>query len=50
MVDLTCMRDAMKELGSDPNKINPLVCKLSIIMLFFFFFILSTNEFHLLGF
>ncbi|KAG6637606.1 hypothetical protein CIPAW_11G190200 [Carya illinoinensis] len=25
VVDLACMRDAMKELGSDPNKINPLV-------------------------
>ncbi|KAI9080170.1 hypothetical protein K1719_037848 [Acacia pycnantha] len=25
VVDLACMRDAMKELGSDSNKINPLV-------------------------
>ncbi|XP_009382046.2 aconitate hydratase, cytoplasmic [Musa acuminata AAA Group] len=25
VVDLACMRDAMKNLGSDPNKINPLV-------------------------
>ncbi|CAL9780657.1 unnamed protein product [Musa acuminata subsp. burmannicoides] len=25
VVDLACMRDAMKKLGSDPNKINPLV-------------------------
>ncbi|WOL09715.1 aconitate hydratase, cytoplasmic-like [Canna indica] len=25
VVDLACMRDAMKRLGSDPNKINPLV-------------------------
>ncbi|XP_040986200.1 aconitate hydratase, cytoplasmic-like [Juglans microcarpa x Juglans regia] len=25
VVDLACMRDAMKELGSDPNKIDPLV-------------------------
>ncbi|XP_042470514.1 aconitate hydratase, cytoplasmic-like [Zingiber officinale] len=25
VVDLACMRDAMKQLGSDPNKINPLV-------------------------
>lgn len=25
MVDLASMRDAMKELGSDPDKINPLV-------------------------
>lgn len=27
MVDLACMRDAMKKLGADPNKINPLVCE-----------------------
>ena len=26
VVDLACMRDAMKNLGSDPQKINPLVC------------------------
>lgn len=25
VVDLACMRDAMKNLGSDSNKINPLV-------------------------
>lgn len=25
MVDLACMRDAMNRLGSDSNKINPLV-------------------------
>ncbi|KAM3696408.1 hypothetical protein ACJW31_06G036400 [Castanea mollissima] len=25
VVDLACMRDAMKKLGADPNKINPLV-------------------------
>uniref|UniRef100_A0A8R7PNK0 Aconitase/3-isopropylmalate dehydratase large subunit alpha/beta/alpha domain-containing protein n=1 Tax=Triticum urartu TaxID=4572 RepID=A0A8R7PNK0_TRIUA len=25
VVDLACMRDAMSKLGSDPNKINPLV-------------------------
>ncbi|KAM3744230.1 hypothetical protein ACB098_06G036800 [Castanea mollissima] len=25
VVDLACMRDAMKNLGADPNKINPLV-------------------------
>lgn len=25
MVDLACMRDAMNKLGSDSNKINPLV-------------------------
>ena len=25
MVDLASMRDAMKNLGDDPNKINPLV-------------------------
>lgn len=35
MVDLACMRDAMKELGSDPNKIDPLVCKLSAYDFFF---------------
>jgi len=26
VVDLACMRDAMNKLGSDSNKINPLVC------------------------
>lgn len=26
VVDLACMRDAMNRLGSDSNKINPLVC------------------------
>jgi len=26
VVDLAAMRDAMKNLSSDPNKINPLVC------------------------
>ena len=30
VVDLACMRDAMNKLGSDSNKINPLV---SIILL-----------------
>lgn len=25
VVDLACMRDAMKNLGSEPKKINPLV-------------------------
>jgi aconitate hydratase len=25
VVDLACMRDAVSKLGSDPNKINPLV-------------------------
>lgn len=25
VVDLACMRDAMKDLGSDPEKINPLL-------------------------
>lgn len=28
VVDLAAMRDAMKNLNSDPNKINPLVCLL----------------------
>jgi aconitate hydratase len=31
VVDLACMRDAMNKLGADPNKINPLVCKFSIL-------------------
>lgn len=31
MVDLACMRDAMNKLGSDSNKINPLVCVVLII-------------------
>lgn len=26
VVDLACMRDAINKLGSDSNKINPLVC------------------------
>ncbi|RZR83470.1 hypothetical protein BHM03_00010072 [Ensete ventricosum] len=30
VVDLACMRDAMKKLGSDPNKINPLVRDLNL--------------------
>jgi aconitate hydratase len=28
VVDLAAMRDAIKRLGGDPNKINPLVSKL----------------------
>lgn len=31
MVDLACMRDAMNKLGSDSNKINPLVRVVLII-------------------
>lgn len=31
MVDLACMRDAMNRLGSDSNKINPLVIHPSVI-------------------
>lgn len=31
MVDLAVMRDAMNNLGSDSNKINPLVCGVLIM-------------------
>ena len=34
VVDLACMRDAMNKLGSDSNKINPLV-NLELEVLFF---------------
>jgi aconitase A len=33
VVDLACMRDAMNKLGSDSNKINPLVRVVLIICL-----------------
>lgn len=36
MVDLACMRDAMNRLGSDSNKINPLVIHPSVISLYLF--------------
>lgn len=29
VIDLACIRDALKKLGKDPNKINPLVCNFS---------------------
>lgn len=35
VVDLACMRDAMNKLGSDSNKINPLVRFLLIICMCF---------------
>lgn len=31
VVDLACMRDAMNKLGSDSDKINPLVCGVLIL-------------------
>ena len=35
VVDLACMRDAMNKLGSDSNKINPLVYIILTIFLCF---------------
>lgn len=32
VVDLACMRDAMNKLGSDSDKINPLVCSLFVAL------------------
>lgn len=33
VVDLACMRDAMNRLGSDSNKINPLVGVLVLLLI-----------------
>jgi aconitase A len=45
LVDLASMRDAMKNLGGDPNKISPLVCdqfiNLLTIYCFYFFMLYS---------
>lgn len=35
VVDLACMRDAMNKLGSDSNKINPLVCDFLLFCMVF---------------
>lgn len=32
VVDLACMRDAMKNLGDDPKKINPLVSQNHLLL------------------
>lgn len=41
VVDLACMRDAMNNLGGDPNKINPLVSLLLYICIFSFLLLLN---------
>ena len=44
MVDLAAMRDAMKNLNNDPNKINPLVC-----FCFYIFILVSILTFNMLA-
>lgn len=44
MVDLACMRDAMKNLGSEPKRINPLVCDILSLS----FYLVSWDLFSLI--